>query len=461
MGSSPLVFTGVTSFSADFQTILSRAVSIASLPLKRLQNEQADLAQKKSLLVGLNGAVADVGSSLAALATVAQNKALSATSSNPAKVSVVNSGATSAGTYAISNITSIATAASETSTSGYASSSTTAVSSAGSLNLVVGSQSFPILLAAGKNNLTGLRDAINALGVGVTASVITTGTGANPNFLALSSNATGATTLALNDVPTVGSPVNLITAANQGANAVFQLNGLAVSRTSNTVNDVIPGLTFNILDKTTGCETINLALNTDRSRLAIALQTFTDKYNTLVDAADSQIGPAGGLLTGDFLVRQIESDLRQVTSASQSSGSVRSLADLGLSLSAKGKITFDSGVVTKFSDSQVTDAFRFLGTSSTGFGALASKFTQLSDPAGGLIGLQEADYTRRTQDIAHQVNALNDRIASIQTSLARRLQLADTLIARLQSQQQLLTASIQAVNLVAFGKNNGNSSSGS
>ncbi|MDQ2948663.1 MAG: flagellar filament capping protein FliD [Acidobacteriota bacterium] len=460
MGSSPLVFTGITSFSNDFQTILSRAVSIASLPLKKLQNEQADLAQKKQLLVSLNGSVADLGSSIASLATLAQNKALSATSSNPAKVSVVNSGATSGGTYAISNITSIATAASETSTSGYASSSTTAVSADGSLSLVIGAQSYPILLSAAKNNLVGLRDAINGLGVGVTASVITTGTGANPNYLSISANTTGATTLAVNDVPTVGSPVNLVTATNQGTNAVFQLNGLPVSRASNSVNDVVPGLTFNILDKTAASEVINLTLNTDRSQLTGALQTFSSRYNALVDAADSQIGPAGGLLTGDFLIRQIESDLRQVTSSSQGSGSVKSLSDLGLSLDAKGKITVDPTVTAAFSDTQVADSFKFLGTSTTGFGALASKFTQLSDPASGLIGLQEGDYTRRNDEVAHQVNLLNDRITRLQASIAARLQVADTLIAQLQSQQQVLTASLQAVNLVTYGKNTSTSSSG-
>src|SRR5437588_12649320 len=99
MGTSPLVFSGVTSFSSDFETILTRAVSIASLPLKSLQNRQVDIAQKKQILVSLNGVVGDAGASIAALGSLAQKKALAAISSDTTKVSVVNSGATAAGSY--------------------------------------------------------------------------------------------------------------------------------------------------------------------------------------------------------------------------------------------------------------------------------------------------------------------------------------------------------------------------
>ncbi|MGI8743581.1 MAG: flagellar filament capping protein FliD [Bryobacteraceae bacterium] len=459
MASSPLVFTGITSFSSDFQSILSRAVSIASLPLKALQNQQLDITQKKQLLVGLNGTVGDAGASIAALATLSQNRALAATSSDITKVSVVNSGATSTGAYSITNITSVAAAASETSASGFASATTSAVSNAGNLKLVFGSQSYDLTLTPATNNLAGLRDAINTLGVGVTASILTTGTGTNPNYLSVSANSTGATTLQVNDIPTVGPPVNLLTASNQGANAVFQLNGVNISRTSNVVNDVVPGLTFTILDKSSSGQTINLALSTDRSQLSSALQSFSVKYNALVDAVDSQVGPAAGLLSGDFLINQIESDLRQVTSY-QGSGSVKSLSDLGVSLDAKGKITVDPAAIGQYSDSQVSDAFKFLGSSSTGFGALAAKFTQLSDPASGLIGVQETEYDKNKQDLADRINTVNDRVTSLQTSLSAKLQQADALIAELQSQQQVLTASIQAIDLTLFGKNNANGTVG-
>jgi len=57
MGITPLTFTGVSPFSSDFQTILARAVSISSLPIKILQNKQTDILQEKQLSVSLSSSV--------------------------------------------------------------------------------------------------------------------------------------------------------------------------------------------------------------------------------------------------------------------------------------------------------------------------------------------------------------------------------------------------------------------
>lgn len=457
MSTAALSFTGLSSFSTDFQSILSREVAIAQLPLKALQNQQSDILQKKQLLVGLNAAVADVGSSISALGQLGAGKALSASSSDTSKVSVVNSSATTPATYTISNITSVAAAASETSVTGYAS-ATTPVATDGNVTVVVGGKSYPIGLDSTHNNLAGLRDAINKLGVGVTASVLTTGTGATPNYLTVTAVATGQTTLQVNDTPKVGSSTgNLLTAANQGSNAVFQLNGVNVTHTTNTINDVVSGITFTILGKTSGTGTVNLSLSTDRSQISSALSDFATKYNAVVDQVNSQVGPAAGLLSGDFLISEVERDLRQTTGF-QGANSIRGIANLGISLDATGKITFDSKAVDSLTDTQLSDAFTFLGSSTTGFGSLASKFTQLSDPASGLIQSQSQGYDVSTQRLNDRVSKLQTQISNITTSVTARLQQADALLAGLESQQKILAASVTSVDFALYGKNFGSSS---
>src|SRR5206468_964847 len=109
-------------------------------------------------------------------------------------------------------------------------SDTARVSRTGTLELNLGGVKTTIVLGAGNNNLTGLSEAINNLNLGVAASVLTTGTGTFPNYLTLSANQTGLTTLSLVDDPAPGSATNLLTAANQGANTVFQINGLNVNK---------------------------------------------------------------------------------------------------------------------------------------------------------------------------------------------------------------------------------------
>src|SRR5437763_13320768 len=79
---TPLTFTGISQYSDDLNTVLQRAVSIASLPLKRLQNDDADILTKKTTLASLTASVGTLGASVAALGSVASSKAIVATSSD-------------------------------------------------------------------------------------------------------------------------------------------------------------------------------------------------------------------------------------------------------------------------------------------------------------------------------------------------------------------------------------------
>ncbi|MEO8024876.1 MAG: flagellar filament capping protein FliD [Bryobacteraceae bacterium] len=445
MSITPLSFTGVSSYSNDFQTILSRAVSIASLPLKSLQNQDSDLLQQTTQLATLTGAVSRLGSSLATLAGFGDSKALSATSSDPSTVSVTNTAADTAIAYTINEITSLASTASETSLIGYADSQSTPVSSTGTVKLTVGGNTYTIDLS-GKNTLAGLRDSINSLGAGVTASILTAG---SSNYLHVAATTLGSTTLTLTDDPT-GANTDLLTATNQGSNAVFKLNGIPITRTTNTVNDLIPGLAFSLRAKTTS--DITLSLNTDRSQISAALSDLAASFNNANQAVGQQVGPAAGLLSGDFLVRQIQQHVREV-SAYSGSGAVKSLGDLGITFDAGGKASFDSTVFDQLPDSTISSALTFFGSAQTGLGAIAKSLDQITDPLTGLAKLQQDSYTKTDLRLRTQIDTLTDQINQMQASLTLKLQTADALLAQLQSQQNVIAAGIQSMNLVTFGKN--------
>ena len=92
MNITPLTITGISSFSENFQTILNRAVSIASLPLSELQNDQTDLVAKKQLLTDFRSGIAQLGSAVSALAAFGDSRAVSASVSNANRVGVTVSG---------------------------------------------------------------------------------------------------------------------------------------------------------------------------------------------------------------------------------------------------------------------------------------------------------------------------------------------------------------------------------
>ena len=53
--SSTSGFTGGSTFTADFQQVITRAVGIASLPMKQLQQEQLKFTDQQTELQSLGG----------------------------------------------------------------------------------------------------------------------------------------------------------------------------------------------------------------------------------------------------------------------------------------------------------------------------------------------------------------------------------------------------------------------
>ncbi len=536
---APQYFTGVSTYSSDFQSIIQRAVQIAQLQVTPLQGEVTDNTSKITALQGLEPSVAALGSDVAAVAALASSQGLSASSSDSSTVSVVNTGATAPATYTVSDITSLASAASETSLAGY--SATQTVSASGNVDLVVGSKTYSLnLTAAGQNNISGLASAINNADAGVNATVLTTG---SSNYLVVSANNTGATTLQLNEVTpgtlisnngtgtetslqtyadasntpvlangqlqlvvgsqsysldisgnnsldglaqainganagvtatvtgsagayslsiTASGPTtiqlnnisDLISATNQGSNASFSLNGIPVTQSSNNVTGIIPGVSFT-LQNTDPTGSVTLSLASSGSQLGTALETMVTDYNTLVSQVQAQEGTSAGSLGGDLIINQISSDMQQLVMYwnPSSTSSIRSLSDLGISFADNtGQLTFDQNTFNALSDTQLADAFTFLGSSTTGFGALAANFTQLTDPISGVFEMEESGLTQTNTSLNSQIATLNTRVSQIQASATAQAQQADALVAELQSEQSEQDASLQSLNYVLYGK---------
>jgi flagellar hook-associated protein 2 len=445
MSLSPLTISGVSQFSADFQTILDRAVKIGQIPIQQLQNRDIDVLQKKTLLGGLTAAVSGLAGSLEGLSATAGRKALAASSSKLSVLTAVNSGAEAAVTYTINSVTSIAKAASERTVTGYADSGATPVGSTGDFQLIVGDEEYDFTLA--NNTLVGLRDKINSLNAGVNASILTTTDG---NYLSISASLSGETTLELRDDPE-GANTNLLTGTNQGSDLVFELNGIEVRQPRNLVNSVIPGVTLTVLAES--ADPVEVELKSDRSELSEAISSFVSSYNSLRGQVNGQMGAGAGLLSGNSLIVQLSGQLRQIGSHRAADGEVRGLSDLGITFNTKGELEFDSDVVDGLSEEAVADAFTFLDDSAEGIGQFAAGLRQFSDPISGMIKLEQQGLDRIDQALQSQIATLTERLVIMQRGMALKLQQADALLASLESQQTTVKASLQGLSLVLYGKN--------
>lgn len=452
MGITPLRFTGISDFSDDFQAILDRAVAIARLPIQRLQQEQAQLLAKKQALNDLRQSVALLASALENLAQLGERRALAASSSNTSIVTVSLNGASSPASYTLSEISSIARPASETTISGYSSLTESAVSADGVLEFRVGAQRYTLdLTALGQNNLAGLRDAINRLNAGVTANILNTGDPDRPYYLVVTASNTGEQPLQLLDDPN-DPGTNLLTANNPGSNAVFKLNGLTVTRATNTISDVIPGVTLTLLRETTGTESVTISLNSSRTQVANALSSLVNAYNSLRTQLSAQMGKNAGPLSGDVIVRQLAQYLRELATYELPSGPIRRLADFGIQFNDKGEMSFDSAKFYALSQEEFQAVLDFLGSKTSGLGGFAQKFSEVSDPVRGWIKTQQDHYDAADARLNQQIEVLSERLQRMQQSLLLKLEQADSLLAQLEGQQAMLDAAIKGLNLVLYGR---------
>lgn len=448
MSLTPLTFSGISQYSSDFQTILTRVTTVASFPLNQLKNEKADVATKRQLTTELNSSVKLFGEKIAALKDIAANRGVSASSSNSSKLSVDSVNTDTLTTYNITEVSSIAKAASETSSVSYADSTATTVSSNGTVRLTVGSTNYDFTLASDQNNLVGLRNKINTSNAGVTATILTVD--GTTNYLSVTANTAGAKALSLHADP-AGANTSLLTSANQGSNLNFKLNGVAVSRTSNQVNDLIPGVTFSLKQTTDTNETLSIGLASDRSKLSDGISSFVDAYNALQSKVNGQVGKTAGLLSGDFLVREAQDILRKSSSFSLGDGTVKNWSDLGVSFSSSGTISFDIAQFNSLNETQVRDGFSFF-KDTTGLGALATSTDGFSQDVTGLAQLQLAQYDRTDSRLDDQISKFEDRVNLLRESYLQKLQQADSLLGGLESQKNIITASVDSLNLVLYGK---------
>ena len=318
-------------------------------------------------------------------------------------------------------------------------STTDTIGNGGTITLSVGdadgnvseSVDIDIDIAAQDSSLSGIRDAINAADIGVSASIVNDGSD-TPYRLVLSSNATGTDSqitlsvaednegstggglLGGGDAPTPladlldydsSSGEGQMTQTVAARNARIAVNGIDIQSQSNTVEDAIQGVTLTLSGTTAEPQTLTATRDTDSVKAA--LEGFVAAYNrvhalseklTAFDGEDK----ANGILLGDSTARAVETRVRSALNTPIAGGMFSGLAEIGVSLQRDGTMEID--------DEALDDA---LANNLGGIGAL------LASEGGAVVGravaaMQEINESSRKiseivgliDDIAFQTNLL-------------------------------------------------------
>lgn len=217
----------------------------------------------------------------------------------------------------------------QTLVSGSFASATSAIGQ-GPFTLSVAGQDYAIPLTAGNETLTGLADAINASGSGISASV----RGENGGFRLILKGQTG---LANSFTLTGASDLNL-TQAQAAQNAIVKVDGVSYQRASNSMSDVIPGVTLEIKKADPGAL---VSLGATRPTGAIT-STMTDFVAAMNDLKKTLASARSS--TNARAVFELERRLSRLIGQplTSSANGPRSLADLGVTTNRDGSLSLDS-----------------------------------------------------------------------------------------------------------------------
>lgn len=377
----------------DLESLVTKLMQAEQQPLTNLVSKEAKLQGKISALGTLKSSLSTFQSSVQTLTDSSKFQQATASVSDSEVATVSASSTAQTGSYSL-EVTQLAVAHKLKSA---AYTNTTDEIGTGTLSIQFGTYSggvftanpdkaaASITISSSQNTLSGVRDAINAAGAGVTASIVNDGSG---NRLVLTSTSTGESS-SMRITATDGDGNNtdnsglseLVYDASTGGtsnlsqvlaakNAQFTLDGMSITKSSNTVTDVISGMTINLLQKTDTDTPVTISVSRDTSTVTKAVQDFVKAYNTLNTSIkdlghfsynkDTKVTDAGAL-QGEYALSAIQSQLRNTLNGVLSGGGTYTrLSQVGVTFQKDGSLAVDTsklGAAVKSNAADVASLF--------------------------------------------------------------------------------------------------------
>ena len=164
---------------------------------------------------------------------------------------------------------------------------------AGSISIQVGGGSTKtITLGTSNNTLAGLASAINTSGAGVTASVLTDSTGSRISLVSNTSGTNGTITISSNSIVDASNS-NAALSYNStvtGSDASLVVDGVTLASASNTVSNLIPGVTFQLLSPSASGSQVQVVIGNYNTGVESAVGAMVSDYNSLISAINTQHG---------------------------------------------------------------------------------------------------------------------------------------------------------------------------
>jgi len=463
------------SSTIDVQSLVSSLMKAERRPLVQVQAEASRIGTKISEFGKLQSEIARFRDAAAELARPPTWRAVTARSADAAAVEV-NARPGAAATQHTVAVTQLAQAQTVTSA---AMASADTVLGGGTLRIQLGTQpSGPSSFAADPDRaevavtiapgstLAAVRDAINASGAGVRASIVrdgdqvrlfVTGTtsGGNQAFRMQVDDADGGSTdtdglssIAFDPTAPAGAGQNL-SLVRAATDASYSIDGVALTARGNRVENALDGVDL-VLRQVTSAP-VQLEVAQDTAALKASMEKFVTAYNglntllqaqTRYDAGSRSAGPLQGDRSAVGILTQVRAALRETVAG----GALASLADAGVTLQRDGSLQLAAGTFESAAGDakRLEQLFTAVGTDGTDRG-LMLRLRDLGDSLNGAGGAvktaTEAWEARRTSNQRRQ-DAMQLRLTDVEKRLLRQFSSLDAQLAAAQQSGAALASAL-------------------
>ncbi len=443
----------------DVKTLVASLMKIAQQPVLRINQKEAQVQASISAYGSLKSSLSALQDTMTTLQTEGTFQTLSASATTAETSPVLTVSSDDTAIPASYSVTVDRLAQAHKVGSDEFSTSTSFGGGVGdTMTLTAGSTSFEVDLSTSMS-LAQVQAAINveANATGITAGVITGDSG--KETLVLTSATTGYSDRvqlsyggALNSSTFNFSMLNrdssdVLLATEAELDASLTVDGVTVTRSSNSISDVVSGLTLNL--ETTGQSTVSIAY--DSSGATNSVNAFVKAYNATKD----QLAAAKDGGASDSLVRSVESQLRGILNGSGPSSSLyKYVSELGVTSNADtGKLEYDSSDLTAALTADLDGVIAFFTDTSNGFAVRMDAALEGFVEASGTIDSIVSGATDQASRLASSRDSLNRRLEGVERRYNQQFTSLDVLMASMTSTSNYLGRQLDILdNLVTRSK---------
>ncbi|HEX8094968.1 flagellar filament capping protein FliD [Jatrophihabitans sp.] len=409
----------------DTASLISQLMTVAAQPQTQLKNQ---LSVQQNVLT----AYQSINTKLTALQAAAD---------------AVKQPGTWAATKAVSSSTAVIASTTSAAASGSATTfdvirlATAQISTVAAAGAVVASppNGIDIVDSAGVTHHLALADgspaavatAVNNAALGIRASVIATDSGPRLQFTSVSTGAAGA--FSINGLDT--APQTLVAARDaQIAVGDPAAGGYTVSSSTNTFNNVIPGVTFSIGAIASG---VTVAVSSDATAISDKIKALVDAANAALTELGKDTGK-GAVLESNYQINSITNSVLSSISHGDSAGA--SFASVGVQLTSTGALAFDA---TAFAAAYAADPAKAQASVATSLAGTLSTLAMRSSTVtlSPLINSGTSHVGELNKQIADWDTKLNDQ----RTAMQGKYTAMEVALQKLQSTSSYLTSALAAI----------------